>query len=69
MKLVVRLAIYLVLLVLAGITFSKFRAAYQTGPTRVIESVEADKAPAPSPAPKRCARSSKPAPALRCRPA
>ena len=50
MKLVVRLAIYLVLLVLAGITFSKFRAAYQTGPTRVIESVEADKAPAPSPA-------------------
>jgi len=49
MKLVVRLAIYLVLLVLAGITFSKFRAAYQTGPTRVIESVEPDRTPASSP--------------------
>lgn len=49
MKLVVRLAIYLVLLVLAGISFSKFRAAYQTGPTRVIESVEADRTPAAAP--------------------
>lgn len=49
MKLVVRLAIYLVLLVLAGITFSKFRAAYQTGPTRMIESVEPDRTPAAPP--------------------
>lgn len=49
MKLVVRLAIYLVLLVLAGIMFSKFRAAYQTGPTRVIESVEPDRTPAAPP--------------------
>ena len=49
MKLVVRIAIYLVLLVLAGITFSKFRAAYQTGPTRVIESVELERTPAAAP--------------------
>jgi tetratricopeptide (TPR) repeat protein len=49
MRLVVRPAIYLVLLVLAGITFSKFRAAYRTGPTRVIESEEPDRTPAAPP--------------------
>jgi len=45
MKFVVRIAIYLVLLMLAGITFSKFRAAYQSGPTRTFDVGDGDKAP------------------------
>ncbi len=45
MKFVVRIAIYLVLLVLAGVTFSKFRAAYQGGPTRTFDVRDGDKTP------------------------
>lgn len=45
MKFVVRIAIYLVLLVLAGVTFSKFRAAYQSGPTRTFDVGDGDKSP------------------------
>lgn len=47
MKLVVRLAIYLVLLVLAGVTFSKFRAAYENVPTRTVDAGDVDRASAP----------------------
>lgn len=47
MKLAVRGAIYLTLLILAGIAFSKFRAAYQSAPTRVVDAGDIER-PVPS---------------------
>ncbi len=47
MKLAIRLALYVTLLILAGITFSKFRAAYQNAPTRVVDASDIDRNPTP----------------------